>query len=112
MINLRIYVAGPISKGDREANLAAAIDAADRLLAAGWYPYVPHLGQLWDERHAHSYREWMALDQGWLAACSALLRLPGESPGADEEVAFAEVHGIRVYWSLEDAERDGWAELA
>ena len=97
----RIYVAGPISKGDRETNYAAAIDAADRLLVAGWNPYVPHLCHWWHERHSHTHAEWMAHDFVWVAACDALVRLPGESAGADQEVALACRLGIPVYDGIE-----------
>ena len=97
----RIYVAGPISKGDRESNYATAIDAADRLLVAGWNPYVPHLCLWWHERYPHTHAEWMAHDFVWVAACDALVRLPGESDGADQEVALACRLGIPVYNGIE-----------
>jgi len=34
--------------------------------------------------------------------CNAVLRLPGESKGADAEVALAEENGIDVFYSIED----------
>ena len=37
-----------------------------------------------------------------LQHCDAVLRLPGESKGADQDVAIAQKRGIPVYSSLED----------
>ena len=37
-----------------------------------------------------------------LARCDAVLRLPGESKGADEDVRLATERGLPVYYQLED----------
>lgn len=37
-----------------------------------------------------------------LQHCDAVLRLPGESRGADQDVAIAEARGIPVYFSLDE----------
>jgi hypothetical protein len=37
-----------------------------------------------------------------LQHCSAVLRLPGESTGADQDVAIARERGLPVYYNLED----------
>ncbi|EXJ53274.1 hypothetical protein AS96_00165 [Microbacterium sp. MRS-1] len=37
-----------------------------------------------------------------LQRCDAVLRLPGESRGADQDVAIAESRGLPVYYALED----------
>jgi hypothetical protein len=36
----------------------------------------------------------------WLAVCDCVLRLPGESKGADAEVKFAQEIGKPVYYSI------------
>lgn len=102
---MRIFVAGPIG-ADLVANADRAIDAADRLLRAGHQPYVPHLCVWWHLRRFHDYEEWRALSLVWLRQCEAVVRLPGESPGADREVEEAAALGIPVY-SLEEALRLG-----
>ena len=43
------------------------------------------------------YERWLEYDMEWLTACDALVRLPGESKGADREVARAKELGIEVY---------------
>jgi hypothetical protein len=44
----------------------------------------------------------MELDLIWLPACDAVLRLPGESNGADIEVKEAQRLGLPVFNSLFD----------
>lgn len=96
-----VYVSGPISLGELTENIAKAVDAADELFRAGLHPYIPHVGFLWQYRHQHGYEEWMALDLAWLANCDAVVRIPGESKGADREVARAQELGIPVYFSVQ-----------
>lgn len=97
----RVYVAGPYS-ADPEACVQAAIDAADQLLHHGHAPLVPHLKHPWITQTGHSYEAWLALDMAWVEAADVVLRLPGESPGADREVAHARAHGIPVVDSLDE----------
>ena len=96
-----IYVAGPLS-GDFDGNRDRAIDAADQLLAVGLYPFVPHLIVEWHRRHPHHYEVWMVLDFAWIRRCDALYRMPGPSPGADREVAFAHELGLPVFHTISD----------
>jgi len=99
----RVYVAGPLTTSQNQhRNVLDAIDAADKLLRAGFYPYVPHLSFYWDACHVHSYETWMDLDLRWLEKCDALVRLPGHSPGSDREVIHAQLNGIRVYHGLDE----------
>ncbi len=100
----RIYVAGPIAKGDRQQNIANAIHVAEQLLNAGAHPYVPHLNVAWDDMYKHSLGVWLEYDFTWLALCDALVRLPGESEGSDREVGEARRVGIPVFYAeLEDS---------
>lgn len=98
---MRVYVAGPYSKGDQIANVRAAIMVGDRLLVAGAVPYIPHLTAFWHLLSPHPYQEWLDLDLEWLRQCQAIIRLPGESSGADGEVAEAIAWGIPVFRDVE-----------
>ena len=91
----RVFVSGPYSSDPLE-NTNKAIDAAEQVAQRGHIPYIPHLSHYWDARHKHTYRFWMDYDSLWLRMCDCILRLPGESHGADEEVALAEELGIVV----------------
>lgn len=42
-----------------------------------------------------------------LTKCDAVLRLPGESKGADEDVRIAKSRGLKVFYSLEEVLKDG-----
>ena len=101
----RIYVAGPITKGDYPANIRQAIDAGLRLLELGFSPYIPHLDLLMVLVKPLPFETLIEWDKDWLILCDALLRLPGESKGADIEVAFALEHNIPVYFSIESLGR-------
>jgi len=41
----------------------------------------------------------MDLDFFWLSRCDALLRLPGDSNGADQEVVEAERLSMPIFWN-------------
>ena len=94
---MRVYVAGPYAIGDVLANVRAAVLAGDRLLSAGHTPYVPHLNHYWDAIVERPTADWLAFDTEWLAVCDALIRLPGESVGSDNEVVRAHLWGIKVW---------------
>lgn len=122
----RAYIAGPISKGDlcHNLNQASATNAA--LAKAGFAPMCPHWsaysktarreiltdddGEQWVAVIAEatiqgndeiSYAEWMEISLSWVGAADALLRLPGESAGADLEVTHAKKYGVPVFTSIE-----------
>lgn len=102
MTAIRVYVAGPYT-ADPETCTRAAIEVGDRLLDLGFAPFVPHLSHYWNTQHTeHEYEAWMRLDLAWVETADVLLRIPGESPGADREVKHARVHGIPVVTSVED----------
>ena len=93
---MRIYIAGPLT-ADPGRGIREALKAANVLLQAGHAPYVPHLTWLWDLVYANSYEAWMRLDLAWLAQAEAVLRLDGDSPGADREVQRALELDIPVF---------------
>ena len=96
----RVYVAGPYTKGDVAINVRTAIEAADTLLHWGYLPHCPHLTHFWHLVCPRPYETWLDYDKAWLRLCDAVVRLPGDSQGADQEVALARELGIPVYGSL------------
>lgn len=97
-----IYVASPYTAGDPIVNTARAIDAGNELLSLGFYPFIPHaMTQPWHFRHHHTYEEWLRYDFYWVGRCDAVLRLEGESGGADREVKLAKEKGIPVYYGVD-----------
>lgn len=102
---IKVYVAGPISKGDQHLNCRNGIEACDKLLMKGFIPFCPFLTGFWHTIFPHHYEVWMEYDFEWLKACECVLRLPGESSGADREVKLAESIGLPVFHSIEALER-------
>jgi hypothetical protein len=108
---IRVYIAGPYTKGDVAVNVRNAVVAASELWRLGFSPYVPHLTHFWHLVDPHPYEDWLALDLQWLPACDCVLRLPGESTGADGECAEALRIGLPVFHSHADLLRH-FAEAA
>jgi len=85
-----IFIAGPYAKPDPVINTRNAILAAEEVLKRGHIPYIPHLCHLWHLVSPHEEGFWSEYDLKFLPLCHAILRLPGESKGADKEVRIAE----------------------
>jgi nucleoside 2-deoxyribosyltransferase len=100
-----VYIAGPYTRPNPNHNVHATIKVADEVLAMGFIPYVPHLSHFWDTMSPHHYEDWMQLDFAWIARCDVLIRLPGESSGADREVEHAKRLEIPVFYGLEAFQR-------
>ena len=99
----RVYISGPLtSSGNVLDNLARAMDATRALIAAGFAPFCPHLTYHVDPGGEYAHATWMEIELPWVAVADALLRLPGESVGADLEVARAEAIGIPVFATIAD----------
>ena len=92
----RVYIAGPLSCGDRRRNLTRAAHAAHELIAAGFAPLCPQLTDALDPTGSLGEGTWLEVDVAWLTVSEAVLRLPGESPSSDSLVAEARARGIAV----------------
>lgn len=97
---ITVYVAGALT-GSIPTNVHLACKAGARLMRAGLSPFVPHLYTFMETvEPGPTYEEYFqAICLPFLARCDVVLRLPGESPGADREVAYAKGLGIQVFTS-------------
>jgi hypothetical protein len=95
-----IYIASPYTKGDVAANVAVQIEAAHRLLDAGLCPIAPLLSHYLHIARQRPYQDWTAMDMELVKRSDVVLRLPGESSGADAEVALARSLGLPVAFSF------------
>lgn len=102
---LRVYIASPYSIGDACENVRRSMDCFDQLMTLGYAPYAPLLSHFQNIVHHRPYQDWIAHDLQWVLACDVVLRLPGESKGADGEVAFAIQSGIPVVYSIHDLDK-------
>lgn len=105
MSKIRIYIASPYTKGDVAVNVKAQIDAFAELMDAGFAPHAPLYSHFQHMVHPRPYDKWLELDFEWIPWCDCLVRLPGESSGADKEVEFATKLGMPVFYSIEEAIR-------
>lgn len=96
----RIYVAGPYTKGDVAINVHNAFKAANELADLGFAPFVPHGTHFWHMIFQRPYAFWLELDNEFLPFCQGLLRLEGDSSGADKEVALAVNLGIPCFLTV------------
>lgn len=102
-----VYIAGPYTRPDPIINTRRAVKAGMRLYKANLaYPVIPHLTMLTHLLDPQDVEFWYEFDLHALARCDAVLRLRGESTGADREVRFALEHGISVFDLEHDRDRD------
>ena len=107
---MRIYIASPYgrragaSPDQCERNTQTAIEAARILIKKGHVPFVPHLFHYVHTRWNDSPNEdvWLAICLTWVPTCDAILRLPGESKGADIEVLKAWSYGKTIFRSIDE----------
>ena len=97
-----VYIAGPYTKGDVAQNVHNAIKVADQLVELGHIPYIPHLTHFWHLISPRPWWFWLDYDLQWLEKCDCVLRLDGESVGADKEELAAHKLGKLVYYSIAD----------
>lgn len=98
-----VYIAGPYSHPDPVLNTRTAIKAGMRVWDEGYgVPVIPHLTMLAHLVTPRPLEFWYEFDLALVARCDAVWRLPGESTGADNEVAFAEEHNIPVVTDIEE----------
>lgn len=106
-----LYVAGPYTHPDPVINTHCAVRVASAIYEAGeWVPVVPHLTLLWHLVDPHPLEFWYEYDLHILERCQAIVRLPGDSTGADKEMEHAIKCGLQVvdFRSLPQKARQEW----
>jgi len=97
-----IFIAAPYINPDPVANANRVVKVADELIKLGFTPFIPHLAMLWHAISPKPVDFWYEYDLKILKKCDALLRLPGESKGANREVEMAIKWNIPVYFNIGD----------
>jgi hypothetical protein len=82
----KVYIASPYTIGDVAVNVKNQMEMADKLMDLEFAPFVPLYSHFQHMAHPRPYEDWIEIDLEWLKVCDCLLRLPGESKGADREV--------------------------
>lgn len=101
-----VYIASPYTLGDVGANVKKSMQTAHELMDRGIMPICPLLSHFLHILRARDYIEWMNHSFEMVRRSDAILRLPGESKGADAEVALATRLGIPVYYNIIGLETD------
>lgn len=97
-----VYIASPYTKGDVAGNVRESFLVADELLQWGYIPFPPLFSHFWHFLSPKSYETWLSLDLEFLSRCDYVLRLSGESEGADKEVSFARSRLKPVFYSMQE----------
>ena len=98
---LKVYIAGPITKGMWDENIGRGIEAYNKLVDENFAPYLPHLNFFPALSKRRPFDVWIKQDFTFLPCCDVLLRLSGESKGADMECAEAQRLNIPVFNDIE-----------
>ena len=98
----KVYIASPYTKGDVAVNVKTQLDCVDELMTLGFAPFAPLYSHFQHMAHPRPYTDWIEIDKVWVLTCDCVLRLEGESSGADGEVKLAKENGIPVYYSIND----------
>lgn len=99
---LYVFVAGPLgSSGLAWRNVRKAVFTANTIVQLGHTPFIPHLYMFADMMMPQDESYWENLDIEWLEACDCVVRMDGESTGADNEVSFAAQRGMPVFYGID-----------
>jgi len=100
---IKVFISSPYTIGDVARNVKNAMDTADQLITAGFAPFCPLYSHFQHIAHPRPYVDWTRLDMEWLKVCDCILRLPGESAGADQEVMWFRQHTMKpVFYMIAD----------
>jgi nucleoside 2-deoxyribosyltransferase len=99
---IKVYIASPYTIGDVAVNVKRQLDTANELMNEGYNPFVPLYSHFQHMIHPRPYEDWVKIDLEWVSSCDCVLRLSGESKGADGEVDYAKGLGIPVVYSIEE----------
>ena len=108
-MKVAVFISGPYGTGNKEDNLNNVVEASNKLIDMGFVPVIPHFYHYIEIKHEKPYDVWMECALNLLERSDIYLRLPGESPGADKEEAFADTLDMAKYYSIDELEKD--AEL-
>lgn len=103
---MRVYISGPISSGGVEQvpkNLNQGIKVWRELIKLKFAPFCPHMNDLgYIVTEPVPWEEALEIDEEWVAASEVMLRLPGESKGADREERYCRDNGIPIVYSIDE----------
>lgn len=97
-----VYISSPYTKGDVAQNVRVQLDTADTLMTLGYCPFVPVFTHFQHLHKPRLYGDWLRIDEEFVRRSDVVLRLPGESNGAEREVKLALSLDIPVVYSIDE----------
>lgn len=92
-----VFISAPYTHPDPIENTKVVCDAWFQLREHGFIPFAPHLSMLLHFHKPMNIQFWYDYDIEVMKRCDIVLRLQGNSIGADNEVKIAKEFGIPVY---------------
>jgi hypothetical protein len=99
---ISVYIASPYSIGSKIDNVKASFQVYNKLVKRGYYPFAPLTSHYINQLYRLSYDKWLEIDMYWLDKCDCLLRLPGESRGADKELNRMVMLKKPIFYNIND----------
>lgn len=95
-----VYLACPYTRGDVAVNVHNAILMAERVIICGAIPYMPLWTHFWHLISPKPWEYWIEFDEYYVSISDCVLRMDGESEGADREVRQAISQGKPIFYNL------------
>jgi hypothetical protein len=111
---MRIFISGPYGDNNPKEVIAENVRKADELarylLSKGHQVYCPHkMSWGWEDDKRLTTEQFYELDKSFLRYwANAIVRIPGESKGADGEMLLAKDMKLKVYELLEGDNTTLW----
>lgn len=98
-----VFISAPYSLPDPATNIKRVSRVASRLATSGrLFPVAPVLlCHAWEQTVGQSYEFWIEYTKRFVENTDSLLRLSGESDGADGEVELANSLGIPIFYDVD-----------
>lgn len=98
-----VYIASPYTSYANPLDaVSVQIDTFAILRDLGYQPIAPLLSHYVDALHPASYDRWLEWCMAMIGVCDIVLRLPGDSAGADREVAAAKALGKLIVHNVDE----------
>ena len=107
---VKVYIASPYWHNNyvvRYENVVRQMKAADALLSEGYLAFWPLHSHFLAQHYQRTEEEWFTFSCEWLKNCDVLVRLSGESKGADMEVNLAMELEMPVFYGVDDLLKNG-----
>ncbi len=100
---IKVFIASPYRTGDMSSNIRLQSDIYSGLMDLGFAPYGSIVSSLSQHiAHPKPHEEWVKIENEFISVCNCVLRVGGESKGADECVNYAKSLKKEIFYSIND----------